>query len=59
MAQIGDTLTEGGAARVNTHIRTGQTVLRPSALIGALNRIGALGATTREQGSKGVNQDDA
>jgi hypothetical protein len=36
MVQIGDTLTEGGAARVDTHVGTGQTVLRPSALIGAL-----------------------
>ena len=40
--QIGDTLIEDGAAGVNTHIGTGQTFLRPSALIGALDGIGAL-----------------
>ena len=53
MVQICDALAEDRTARVNTHIGTGQTFLRPSALIGALDGIGTLGATRREQGGKG------
>jgi hypothetical protein len=55
IVQIGDTLTEDVAPRVNTHIGTGQIGVRPSVLIGALDGIGALGATPREQGGKGGN----
>jgi len=55
MVQIGDTLTERSDARVNTHVGTAQTVLRPSALIGALDGIGTLGATHGKQGGKGAN----
>jgi hypothetical protein len=43
LAQIDDTPTESGAARVDAHIGTGQTFLRQS------GSIGALGATRREE----------
>jgi hypothetical protein len=44
MVQIGDTLAEGAAARGDAHVGAGQTRLRPSGLIGALDGTGALGA---------------
>jgi hypothetical protein len=59
VVEIGDTLTENGAARVDTDIGAGQSRLRPSGLIGALDGIGALGATHRKECGKGANYDDA
>jgi hypothetical protein len=47
IVQIGNTLTEGVAARVNAHFGTGLAGVRPSVLIGFLDGIGALGATPR------------
>src|ERR1700730_12198328 len=55
VVEIEDTLTEGAAARGDADIGTGQTRLLPSGLIGALDGIGALGASCGEQCGKGAN----
>jgi hypothetical protein len=55
IVQIGDTLIEGVATRGDAHIGTGEVGVRPSISIGALDGIGALGATPREQGGNGGN----
>jgi hypothetical protein len=49
VVEIEDTRTEGGAARVDTHIGAGQTHLRPIALMGAQ------GTTRTEQCGKGAS----
>jgi hypothetical protein len=51
--QITDTLTKGGAGRVDTDIRAGQPLLCQSGLSGAL------GPTGREQCGTEANQSDA
>lgn len=49
LVQIGDTLTENGVARVDTHVGAGQTRLYKS------GSIGALGSTRRQQCGKRAN----
>ena len=53
LVEIEGTLTEGAAARGDTHIGAGQTGLCPIVLIGAHS------ATRPEQCGKGANQDHA
>jgi hypothetical protein len=53
--EVDDTLAEGAAARGDTDIGAGQTRLLPSGLMGALDGIGALGATCGEQCGKGAD----
>ena len=55
LVQIGDTLAEDRTARVDTDIRTGQILLRPTALVS----IRALRSARCERGGKGANQDKA
>jgi hypothetical protein len=52
LVEIVDTLIKSAAARVDTHISAGQTLLRQSGLTGAL------GSTRREQCGKAANEDD-
>ena len=55
MVEIGDALAEERTARVDTHIGTGQTVLDPGALLGALGGISALYSRCRERRGEGAN----
>src|SRR5262249_5700708 len=55
--EIEDTLTESGAARVDTDVGACQARLPPIGLIGVFDRIGA--ATAYQKCCKRPNQDDA
>jgi hypothetical protein len=57
VVEIEDTLTESGAARVDTDVGASQARLRPIGLVGVLDRIGA--ATAHQQCCKRASQDDA
>jgi hypothetical protein len=55
MVQIGGALAEDRTTRVNAEIGTGQTVLRPSTLVGTFGGINILGNRCRKRGGKGAN----